>query len=923
MAAISAGFISRSTQAAGPVIQNAQILTPELARFDRFELRFDMKTAATHPDLPFDAAPPKGLEQVSGVSADAIFYSPSGRVWVQPAFRYQPYRLTTPGNRDHFLPAGKVHWQVRFSPQEAGEWEVRLRVRDAGGTTFYPSATGLPFQVMGESINPTKRHGFLRVATADRRYFEFSDGTAFHGAGFNAGFHSAAEADRRLKEYGINRVTLVRAWLSGAGINASHWSPWASHHLPANGYLPGVSYATEEVFPGHDLAYKLDGDNPCLFQGWQQGAVAVEGGTTYSVRVTAKVKGNGTFVVKTGGWLDKVCARSGNGRANTPPLKASSKWEEVTGTIQTTAGQVWLNPLYLVLEGDGTALIDEVALFRSDDPEETNLLQHGEADAHLHFDSLLAARWDVIIEAAENAGVYLKLVSDEKNEWIRNHMDADGLWSADGDNQNFYSKPGTKARWLQEAWWRYIIARWGYSTAIHSFEYVNEGDPYNGNHYEAAAAMAAFFDRNDPAGHMVTTSFWHSFPNREFWSNPRYAAIDYADIHAYITTGWGAKNASFLGDLRVDEIIQYQGAWAVKLDASNTGSYPITTRGVTLRESGEWQVRFWMRAETLHTDCRNKQGVWVRWSLSDGRSGASGSCSVGAETFEWKNFHTETVKGRLTTEDLVVKEGEPVELRLSIENDGIQQGAAWISRVELISPTGVVTPVIGAFDSTPFIQDPAWYSAAYGLLWGGASPVGSGKPLIRGESGIDIEGQNRHPDLNKDRDGVWLHDLVWAHIAPGGMIDLPWWAGDTITENQRTGRIPGLLSVYKGYAQFMEDIPLNNGRYRDAAASGSDPNLRAWGQIDREGNRAHLWLQNTAFGWQDAVKGKTPIPIIGSVTITGVRDGVYRVDWWDTWNHGDPVFKTETATARQGYLTLTLPAPLTRDAAVKIYPAAP
>jgi hypothetical protein len=36
----------------------------------------------------------------------------------------------------------------------------------------------------------------------------------------------------------------------------------------------------------------------------------------------------------------------------------------------------------------------------------------------------------------------------------------------------------------------------------------------------------------------VTTSFWHSFPGEEFWSSADYPNVDYADVHAYISTGW-------------------------------------------------------------------------------------------------------------------------------------------------------------------------------------------------------------------------------------------------------------------------------------------------------------------------------------------------------------------------------------------------
>jgi len=32
-----------------------------------------------------------------------------------------------------------------------------------------------------------------------------------------------------------------------------------------------------------------------------------------------------------------------------------------------------------------------------------------------------------------------------------------------------------KVRWIQQTWWRYLQARWGYSPNIHSWELTNEG----------------------------------------------------------------------------------------------------------------------------------------------------------------------------------------------------------------------------------------------------------------------------------------------------------------------------------------------------------------------------------------------------------------------------------------------------------------
>ena len=132
-----------------------------------------------------------------------------------------------------------------------------------------------------------------------------------------------------------------------------------------------------------------------------------------------------------------------------------------------------------------------------------------------------------------------------KNEYLRNHIDANGNVTDYASNDHFYAAVDTEVGWLHEAWWRYIVARWGYSTAIHSFEFVNEGDPFNGNHYQTVKNLAEYMDNHNPSQHMVTTSFWHSFPNNEFWSGAAYTAVDYADIHAYVATGWG-QDASFL-----------------------------------------------------------------------------------------------------------------------------------------------------------------------------------------------------------------------------------------------------------------------------------------------------------------------------------------------------------------------------------------
>src|SRR5205807_442665 len=136
----------------------------------------------------------------------------------------------------------------------------------------------------------------------------------------------------------------------------------------------------------------------------------------------------------------------------------------------------------------------------------------------------------------------------------------------------------TKVRSLQQYYWRYLAARWGYSTAVHSWELLNEGDPYNGNHYGLADAFAAYMHQTEPSRHMVTTSMWASFPVDSFWGNAKYPNIDYADVHAYVSTGDGAYawNPPTNMALETNVANTYQGsAGALRLNGGATSG--VTT----------------------------------------------------------------------------------------------------------------------------------------------------------------------------------------------------------------------------------------------------------------------------------------------------------------------------------------------------------
>lgn len=935
---------------AAPDISNVRLLTPSVAEYEKVQVEFDVTTSATHLDLPFDAAPPEGLDAGMGVSVDALLSADNWKTTItQPAFFYQPFTYRAITYLDHFTPDGAPFWMVRFTPRQTGNWQMRLRVQDKGGTRMYPTEGALSFHVYaiedgrynGLRENPYTRHGFLRVSGNDPRYFEFEDGTPFIGLGYNAGSYSVPNVQNRYRLWQENGLQFARVWMSSAGINGSQWTPWAFPQQQMNFGLPTTLLDRQIAFPGSDFSMRLNTQFPCMFADFWQGGIPVEPSTTYSVTVRARTENvtprvnaaSAGFTMVRDGWVNpKDCST-----LKTAPLMpyrvGTSDWFTETGTLQTGPGEEFLNFLYLALQNvqDGTAYIDAVSLVRSDDPAGVNVLKDGRADSHLYFDDMSAAKWDLLIEQAEQHGVYLKIVADEKNEWIRNVIQSDGTQGKFG-NDNFYAAKDTKVRWLDEAWWRYLIARWGYSTAIHSFEFVNEGDPYNGNHYDAANAMARYFDEHDPSQHMVTTSFWHSFPNKEFWSNPRDQAIDYADVHAYITTGWG-NNAAFIPNANLDTRPenQYQGANSFHVRAAQGVRDAISPRGVTLNEKGEWLIRYWMKQDSFKAKCGYGEGgssARVYWELDNKRQGVVPGnlqgknfyCTSPDGTFDWREFdsqHDRDGKELAITQRLVLTDTVAHDLTIGIQNVNGVSGDAWISNVELISPSGKRVPVLGTFEGAAFTDDSAWWTAAYSLLWGGASPVGAHKPLVRGESAINSkEFPNGLPGLNEDTEGIWLHNFVWGQINPGGMYDLWWYATQNIEDNKESGRTGNLYGVFEPYYAFMRDVPLNNGLYHDAEATTLDPRLRVWGQRDETNGRAHLWIQNPGHVWSNVVAGKAATPLEGTIQLA-MPPGRYRVEWWDPYRTRDPIFKTETVTVKSG-LMLTLPARLESDVAVKI-----
>jgi hypothetical protein len=547
------------------IVREPPTVVPNLGRI---EVDFQVMTGATFPHWPYDPKPPAGIPPAEGINASAEFIDPQGRHYRQPAFQYQRFEDAVQLGRDWHYPTSEMVWKVRFSPNQEGGWKYRLAVEDRRGAEETEWRTF--------TVQPSSSHGFVRVSRADSRYFEFEDGTLFTGLGFEVPEHLDAPVTRgtpmyrELAGYGVN---FARLWISS--LYGSAWVPYIggknryAGYLPVAGLMPFIDETTGTTTLTMRMAYR-PGDqgwfDPCRLEGWNF-PEAVKPQRRYRVSATywgrrlqgpriPRFPGYG-FVMKLGGAFE-ACQEPGTSRVVTSYGRNTSGWAEIAGDWNS-GGRYFLPKLHLALENvsDGGVFVRSVSVreYRPDGSLGPEILSRPSMEYHHYVSQSRAHALDRIVELAERAGVYLKLVVMEKDDEIYQNLTDEGTFITDRPNPEGVYGLGrgmNRTRWLQQAWWRYLQARWGYSPAIHSWELVNEGNPTSRRHYELADEFGKFmhygvFGEQPRAGfdhpndHLVTTSFWTSFPVKAFWANPQYAHVDYADIHAYVSTSFAPR----------------------------------------------------------------------------------------------------------------------------------------------------------------------------------------------------------------------------------------------------------------------------------------------------------------------------------------------------------------------------------------------
>ncbi len=196
------------------------------------------------------------------------------------------------------------------------------------------------------------------------------------------------------------------------------------------------------------------------------------------------------------------------------------------------------------------------------------------------YDLAVARRWDMILDEAARNGVYVQMTLQHHGQYTA-HTDpnwADNPFNAANGGflknpDDFFTDP--EARRLTRAKYRYIVARYGYSTHLMAFELFNEVQNITEvqTHFQDVVnwhkEMAAYIRSLDVNHHLVTTS--NSVPGQPLAE----IGLDYDQIHTYppnIVSNFGSVKTAdapvpvFYGEWgvsgRATERDLHDGLWA-------------------------------------------------------------------------------------------------------------------------------------------------------------------------------------------------------------------------------------------------------------------------------------------------------------------------------------------------------------------------
>ena len=478
---------------------------------------------------------------------------------------------------------------------------------------------------------------------------------------------------------------------------------------------------------------------------------------------------------------------------------------------------------------------------------------------------------DYIVEKCKEQGIYMmfcinhhgQVSSTVNSNWSENPYNAANGGPC-GQTWNFFENQTAKD--LHKNRLRYIVARWGYSTQIMSWELFNEvsyTDSYSSNFVKTMVRdwhveMAQFLKQKDAAKHLVTTSFGGD-EDPELWKKPD---MDFTQNHTYAD----AANIEFvLSEISRSNVKAYtkpslNGEFGI--NSNNSSLSRIDPNGIHIHNS-----------------------IWA--TALSGAMGAAG-------TWWWDSYiepkdlyyHYKPLSNFLATVALKNDNYKTAKASSAGGNsDGdlaISPGAGWGQT------TASSFTIDAAGNITPSVTQISTY--LYGSQWNTNfrnPPTFNVNYTIAGQFKVKTGGTTgQSPRIAIYLDGILLLDDTAPGINKTYSINVP--AG------QHSIKVDNLGTDW-----------INISGYQFVGVTAAPFNVYALKSADNK--KATGWIHNRKYNWKDVGATGIPFAVTGvSATIEEVSNGPYEIKFYDC-STGSLVSTLSTVQATGGKLTFAVP----------------
>jgi len=535
-----------------------------------------------------------------------------------------------------------------------------------------------------------------------------------------------------------------------------------------------------------------------------------------------------------------------------------------------------------------------------------------------NYDLVDSWRMDYIIEQARQRGIYLMLCFDDVNEFVPGYKWESNLYNSSWPGGFLTGQAAfftnAQAKSLYKRLLRYMVARWGYSTSVLSWELWNELHEleYSIADYDQPtvnawhAEMANELRSLDPNDHMVTSSNGSFCPSAQRPGGINYAMpeMSYSQMHAYqFDDGSGWHDLS--------EIVQSYSKYVT-----------VFGKPAIFGESGivnsSWLTSQWINPSST-APRHDSSGMFIHNAIWAGLM--SGLAST-PPFWDWQYLHNYSAwwdqhralanfvaDVPFTTAGYRVVNNVPDST--VVDNAGFEPGEpAWTFGSKFSIVTSPVHSGVGAL---------SWNSTVGEEMHAAYSFNMSADREYEISGWVRVQGVSGSLRIRLDYDAGVTYNPQWHYYTitiPEGTRD---WTRYTLTirtpaANCRAGYVRCVASYCTGAAWF-DDISVKK----------TDPSI----QPTTTGNKLRVlglrndtgglfWIHNLDNAWYEVmVQGQTP-PVVSGATMTlpVLQTGDYTVEWWDTYN-GVVSGTTDLTTDGSGTLTIALPN-IQTDVACKI-----